>query len=200
MYLIVDTETNGLPNTKGLEYCCYPLYNDINKYNTSRIIQLSFMICDNKLNKLNMYDYIIKAENFSINNSEFHGITNEISNKDGSNFDIIIDIFYKELKNCSHIIAHNIGFDINVIKSELYRRHLYHIIIELDKKNLICSMEKFKNTVKAKFKHKSNKIKDPSLKELYKFAFNKEIENAHNSKFDVINLHAAIKKITNGVL
>ena len=107
---------------------------------------------------------------------------------------LLLIFFYKELKNCSHIIAHNIGFDINVIKSELFRRNLYHIIIELDKKILICSMKKFKNTIKAKFKHNTNKIKDPSLKELYKFAFNKEIENAHNSKFDVINLHAANKK------
>ena len=51
-----------------------------------------------------------------------------------------------------------------------------------------------------KAKNKYNRIKDPSLKELYKFAFNKELENAHNSKYDVINLHAAIKKITNGEL
>ena len=49
-------------------------------------------------------------------------------------------------------------------------------------------------------KNKFNKIKDPSLKELYYHAFNMEIENAHNSKYDVINLQEAIKKITGGNL
>ena len=37
--------------------------------------------------------------------------------------------------------------------------------------------------------------KNPSLKEIYKFAFDKELENAHNSKYDVINMHSVIKKM-----
>jgi hypothetical protein len=38
-------------------------------------------------------------------------------------------------------------------------------------------------------------IKDPSLKELYYFVFKKDMENAHNSKYDVINLQLAIKNL-----
>jgi len=33
------------------------------------------------------------------------------------------------------------------------------------------------------------------LKELYYFTFNKEIDNQHNSKYDVINMHSSIKKM-----
>ena len=40
-----------------------------------------------------------------------------------------------------------------------------------------------------------NRYKNPSLKEIYKFAFDKELKNAHNSKYDVINMHAVIKKM-----
>ena len=47
-----------------------------------------------------------------------------------------------------------------------------------------------KNIVKATNKYG---IKFPSLAELYKFVFKKNIENAHNSKYDVINLYDAIK-------
>lgn len=198
MYMIIDTETNGLPNNKGLTYGHYPLFNDLNKYDSSRIIQFSFMICDEKLNNNKIHDYIIYAENFNINNYEFHGITNSISKKEGYDFNIVANIFFKELENCDYIIAHNINFDINVIKSELFRRKLYHIIIELEKKNLICTMKTFKNIVKASNKY--YKIKDPSLKELYKYAFDCDMEKAHNSKYDVINLHSAIKKITGGNL
>lgn len=196
MYMIIDTETNGLPITK--KYCEYPSFDLLDKYNSARIVQFTFMTCDDKLNEKKLHDYIIYADNFNINNSNFHGITNEISKENGYDFNKIADIFYRELQNCKYIIAHNIGFDINVIKSELFRRKLYHIIIEIDKKILVCSMNTFKYIIKAK--NKFNKIKDPSLKELYYYAFNSEMENAHNSKYDVINLHIAIKHITNGNL
>ena len=36
-------------------------------------------------------------------------------------------------------------------------------------------------------------IKDPSLSELYSFVLKKGIENSHNSKYDVINLHKIFK-------
>ena len=79
MYLILDTETNGLPDLTGLTYGSYPDYKDLNKYNNARIIQLSYMICDNNLEEKELIDHIIYAENFEINNSEFHNITTEIS-------------------------------------------------------------------------------------------------------------------------
>ena len=85
MYLFIDTETNGLPDMTNIKYGNYPIFTDINKYNTARIIQLSFMLCDENLKELEMHDYIIKRENFEINNSEFHGITNDISDN-GINF------------------------------------------------------------------------------------------------------------------
>jgi len=196
MYMIIDTETNGLPITK--KYCEYPQYNDLEKYNSARIVQFTFMLCNKDLDELKLHDYIIYAEEFNIKNSEFHNITNDISKNNGYDFNKVADIFYKELQNCQYVVAHNIGFDINVIKSELYRRKLYHIIMELDKKIEICTMKTFKYIVKAKNKY--NKIKDPSLKELYEHAFKSEMKNAHNSKYDVINLHKAVKNITGGKL
>ena len=80
MYLFIDTETNGLPNMTNIRYGDYPLYTNINKYDTARVIQLSFMLCDENLNEIEMHDYIIKRENFEITNYEFHNITNEINN------------------------------------------------------------------------------------------------------------------------
>ena len=43
--------------------------------------------------------------------------------------------------------------------------------------------------------NKIGNIKYPSLAELYRFVFNKNIENAHNSKYDVINLHGIVKNM-----
>jgi DNA polymerase-3 subunit alpha len=195
MALFIDTETIGLPVTKNLnlkwgEYPCYTL---LNRYDSARIVQLSYMITDNKFNELEIHDYIIKKEKFDIANSQFHGITNEISINKGIDFDKAFDIFYENLKSVTHIVAHNIAFDINVIKSELYRRDKMHIIEEINKKELLCTMKHCKGILKIINQY--GRHKNPSLKEIYKFAFDKELENAHNSKYDVINMHAVIKKM-----
>ena len=142
MAMFIDTETIGLPIVKNLnlKWGEYPYYKLLNRYDAARIVQLSYMITDEKFNEKEMHDYIVKKENFSIDNSQFHGITNEISLKNGIDFDKIFEIFYEKLKTVTHIIAHNINFDINVIKSELFRRDKIHIIEELEKKTLLCAI------------------------------------------------------------
>jgi DNA polymerase-3 subunit alpha len=195
MALFIDTETIGLPDAKNLnlKWGDYPYFKLLNRYDTARIVQLSYMITDDNFNEKQMHDYIIKKENFNIENSKFHGITNEISMEKGVDFNEAFEIFYKSLKEVTHIIAHNIAFDINVIKSELYRRDKHYIIEEINKKTILCTMKHCKDIVKIINQY--NRYKNPSLKEIYKFAFDKELENAHNSKYDVINMHAVIKKM-----
>jgi DNA polymerase III epsilon subunit-like protein len=193
MSLIIDTETTGLPDAKDMRWGEYPNYRALEKYDGARIVQLSFILTDKKYNSLDLQDYVIKREGFNITNSEFHSITDEISDDDGIDFDIAISSFYEALKKATHIIAHNIEFDINVIRSELFRRGKKEIIKELDKKILMCTMKHCRNIVKIVNSY--GKYKFPSLKELYKFSFDRDIMNAHNSKYDVINLHAVIKKM-----
>jgi DNA polymerase III epsilon subunit-like protein len=193
MAIFIDTETNGLPNMKDMIWGKYPQFYDLEKYNTARIVQLSFIVTDRSFNNIDLQDYIIKREGFTINNSEFHSITDEISDEKGIDFNEAFNAFYESLKKTNHIIAHNIEFDISVITSELYRRGLHHIIEEINKKKLLCTMRHTKNIIKII--NKFGKYKYPSLKELYRYCFNKEIENAHNSKYDVINLYDSIKKL-----
>jgi DNA polymerase III epsilon subunit-like protein len=194
MALFIDTETNGLPNAKNLnlKWGDYPFYKLLDRYNSARIVQLSYMITDNQFKQLELIDHIIKRDNYDINNSVFHGITNDISDN-GIEFDYAFEEFYNSLTKVTHIIAHNIAFDINVIKSELYRRNKIYIINEIDKKILLCTMKHTKGILKIINQY--GRYKNPSLNEIYRFAFNKDMDNAHNSKYDVINMHAVIKKM-----
>ena len=192
MALFIDTETTGLPNTHNLRWGVYPDYKELDKYSNARIVQFSMLITDTKFAFEDVKDYIIKREDFDITNQEFHGITNEMSDKIGINFDIVaIEIFYELLKKVSHIVAHNVAFDVGVIKSELYRRNLYHIIDELDKKTLLCTMKHMKPILKIINPY--GNYKNPSLNEIYKYNFKENIENAHNSLYDVKNLHKVVE-------
>ena len=107
MSLIFDTETNGLPLcSKG--YGIFPIYSDLNKYNSSRVVQVSYIITDSFYNKLEESDTIIKFDNFKIENHRFHGITEERSEKEGILFVEFAKQFSNALDFVETIIAHNI--------------------------------------------------------------------------------------------
>jgi len=192
MAMFIDTETSGLPDTHNLRWGVYPDYWKLNKYENARIVQFSMLITDAQFKYEDVKDYIIKREEFEITNGEFHGITNEISDNIGVDFNVIaIDIFYELLKNVTHIVAHNIAFDVGVIKSELHRRKLQYIIDELDKKTLLCTMKHMKPILKIINPY--GNYKNPSLNDIYKFNFKTDVENAHNSLYDVKNLHKVVE-------
>lgn len=190
MALIIDTETTGLPIC--LKYGLYPDYKQLDKYDSSRMVQIAMILCDSKYEQISKKSYIVKAVNFRINNHHFHKITNEISNEKGIEFDIVANQFYEEIKKVSHIFAHNANFDINVIKSELYRNGHNHIIDELDKKEIVCTMKYTKNMVKAENDYG---IKDPSLAELYYWTLSEKMIIYHNALEDTNNLYKIIKKL-----
>jgi DNA polymerase III epsilon subunit-like protein len=192
MALIIDTETSGLPDTRNLRWGVYPDYRDLEKYDGARIVQFSILITDTKFKYEDVKDYIIKREGFEITNENFHGISNEISDTVGVDFNTVaVDIFYELLKKTTHIVAHNVGFDVGVIKSELHRRNLQYIIDELDKKTLLCTMKHMKPILKIINQY--GNYKNPSLNEIYKYNFKTDVENAHNSLYDVKNLHKVVE-------
>ncbi len=185
MKLIIDVETTGIPIGRDAHY------SDLEKYANARIVQLTFMLCDDDYNEISLQDYIIKADNFSIENSHIHGITDEIS-ANGVQLEYVMQQYKIMLSQCDTIIAHNAKFDINVIKSELVRRELFDIIDMMDSKQIACTMMSTKELVNIKNKYG---IKFPSLAELYYYLFHCQLENAHNSKYDVINLHKIVAEL-----
>jgi DNA polymerase-3 subunit alpha len=201
MALIFDTETNGLPICKAYGY--FPAYTQTEKYNNARVVQVSYVITNEMYTKLEESDTIIKMDNFKITNSDFHGITETISESHGIPFIEFAKAFNNSLDFVDTIIAHNLSFDFNVLCAEFYRYKLYDLIKKFESKKQICTMKRYKNLVCAKFKNAtgsfkgepSTRIKDPNLKELYTYATGEVMENHHNSMYDVLNLWKAVKKI-----
>lgn len=195
LVFIFDIETNGLP-TKHEQFGKYHPYNDLSKYESSRIVQMSGLLCKMQdWSIIETQNVIIKADGFPIENDSIHGITYGKSMNEGISFVKAFESFIlPSLYKANYLIAHNVQFDINILKSELYRYKLFETIDYLNKKVAVkCSMSETKNLVKSLNKY--GKLKDPSLKELYHFATGKEIQNQHNALYDVINLHEALKKL-----
>ena len=173
MNFIFDVETSGLPTRNAT-------YKDLAGFDTARIVSISWILTQGDRITEQSY-YIIKPDNFEIcpEAQQIHGISMEQANNEG----IPIKQMFKELKSSLQyvhsIISYNIDFDINVLKSELYRYKIKSIIREIDAKHHICCMKKAKEYL--------NMTKFPKLAETYKLIFNEEIQNAHNAMADTIN-------------
>ncbi len=184
--LILDVETTGLPKSRKAHYT------DLAAYEPARIVQFTMMQCDNDLNEVELKDYIVRADGFIIENSHIHGITQDISTNDGISFIDILPKLEEFLQTCDTIYAHNAEFDINVIKSELLRYKRQDIVDLIHTKIIICTMRETTNMVNIQTKYGP---KWPTLAELYYHLFKTPLENAHNSKYDVINLHKIVQNL-----
>ena len=178
MFLVFDTETNGLPGNFKFpaEYV----------KNWPNIVQLSWGIYDNKGNELNFYDYIIKPNGFIITeeSSKIHGITNEIACREGHAIKDVLYHFKESLCKVHYIVAHNFHFDINTLGAECIRNNIKLSYKSIKKE--ICTMKLTTTFCNIPSTYYKNELKWPKLQELYTKIFDKPFENCHNSKYDVM--------------
>jgi DNA polymerase III epsilon subunit-like protein len=121
--------------------------------------------------------------------TKIHGITTEEATKYGYSVAEIVPRLMAALKRCQKLVAYNIAFDYNVLKSTLIRHGHTDAIEEFDKKDRVCVMLLAQDHMAAPFW--------PKLGDAYRYVFNRPIQDAHNAMGDVISAHKlylAIKK------
>lgn len=115
--LVFDTETTGLPLTKLLRCDLLPLW--------PHIVQFSYIIYDIEREKvLKIHDNILKIPDDILMTEEainVHHITNEMSQQSITTFEVILNEFFNDLHSVDELVAHNLDFDMNMIKVELMR-------------------------------------------------------------------------------
>ena len=176
--LFFDTETTGLPVTKGWGQYFEPMFTSY--YDDSRMIELAYVIYDANKQIIKSISYIIRPNGFVINNSEFHGITTDDAKEFGVDIQDVLQEFKSDLADTDMIVGHNINFDLHIIMSECYRTNnndFVDLAIKLKTINKTCTMEIGKEYMKE---HK----KFPKLVELYRYLFNKPIEQKHRALSD----------------
>lgn len=208
MALLIDLETTGLP--KNRQQC---RYTNIENYDTCRVVQISWLVCDNHLRIVApVQDYVVhrplctKDYTITPKSVEFHGITHNIAAvlvSDGGRatpINIIATALLTALRQVSHIIAHNIDFDVNVLLSELYRRaentqtnetdaQTYRDCISLIRaKKQCCTMS---HPAVRNLTHNNKWLR---LEELYGLLVPKPLtlRDAHNSMFDIIQTYHCV--------
>ncbi len=109
--LVFDTETTGLPKSKILNPDTLNLW--------PYTVQFSYVIYDTNLNDIVVSsDKIVKLKDgitMPEDSIKIHGITTEISQKNGINIETIINEFFNHLRDVDLLVGHNISFDINMI-------------------------------------------------------------------------------------
>lgn len=191
--LFLDIETNGLPSRWGSNY------QDLESYNTARMVEISALLCDKvTLVPADRRTSIIKAVDFGIQNFDIHGITLERSLEEGLDLSVAVERILPMFQNAKYVLAHNAGFDMNVLKSELFRHGLSAALKQIESLHTVCTMQLSKPILRLPSRFKADAFKNPSLKELYEFATEgKELQGHHSAAMDVENLHEAVKALLN---
>jgi DNA polymerase III epsilon subunit-like protein len=116
-FLVFDTETTGLPQTKFISPSTL--------HQWPHIVQFSYIIYDSSLNNIvESKDYVIRVPEsilISEESSKIHGITNKISLEKGVPITEVLSEFFHYLKGVDTLIGHNIEFDVNMVRVELLR-------------------------------------------------------------------------------
>jgi DNA polymerase III epsilon subunit-like protein len=208
--LIFDTETTGLPQSKIISQ------DTLDKW--PHIVQFSYLVFDASLNTIiETKDYIIQIPQeieISEGSIALHGITNEISKKDGVSIEVALQEFFISLKNVDLLVGHNISFDINMIYIELLRiiyfkeyhqnlitSYKYDLHFLTNFKNIYCTMQESIElcNIKAISKLGKEYMKFPKLSELHERLFKTNPKNLHNSLVDILITLRCFMKLTSEI-
>ncbi|MEI7596758.1 MAG: 3'-5' exonuclease [Bacteroidota bacterium] len=118
MYLFFDTETTGLPkNWKA------PV-TDTN--NWPRLVQLAWLVYNEKGELIDAQDFIIKPDGFTIpaEASRVHGINTQRALEEGVELTEVLVKFNEHISNMPYLVAHNMSFDEKIVGAEFVRTQI----------------------------------------------------------------------------
>jgi DNA polymerase III subunit epsilon len=173
MYLFFDTETTGLPKRYNA-----PI-DDLD--NWPRLVQIAWILFDEKGNEISSNSHIVKPEGFAIPReaSLIHGITNARAIAEGCDLIDVLSEFESLVEQADFLIAHNIDFDEKIMGSELIRLGNMNCF---ENKNKFCTMKASANycAISSQYGYKW-----PKLEELHYKLFKTNFDKAHNAQVDI---------------
>ena len=175
IYMFFDNETTGLPKKFNAPVT------DLE--NWPRIVQLAWTLCKEDGRHIVSRSYIIKPEGFIVPKeaTAIHGIGHEEAVDKGVDLKDVITRFNDDAAEATHLVAHNIDFDINIVGAEILRTG---VPSNLRGKPRLCTMKNSTGYCKIP-KVTGHGYKWPKLIELYWCLFRENFDGAHNAVADV---------------
>lgn len=176
-YVIFDVETTGLPRLTRFRKYYDP--RQTSYYDSSRMLSIAWIVLDETYKVVCKANHIVRPDGFDVplDSTMIHGITREYAAQHGES---ILDVFgalRSALDKVHTIVAHNIEFDIHILKSELYRYGQKETLSVLDaKRDMFCTMQRGKEHFNLK--------KFPKLSELYAMMYDEPMINPHDALHD----------------
>jgi len=148
-----------------------------------RMIHISWIILDQKLQPVDDYDQIIIPEGFSFNEDieKRCRIDQEDIDAKGAPLVDVLEAFDKSLQSVDYVLAHNMNFNENVLAAEYLRKGIKHSLFQ---KERFCLMQE--STFFCKIPSKTGGYKWPTLSELHSIIFQKAYAPPNNARADVI--------------
>lgn len=173
-YLIVDTETNGLPQCHHLPVTDLP--------NWPRLISVAWGLYDDEGHELSRRYEFVKPDGFRWNKvaQRIHGITPEQAERKGKPLAEILEQLHRDVEKADALVGHNIGFDFGVIGAEFLRLQKAQSgsVGELPARPLLCTMEASANVTANR---------EPTrLDELYRLLTGRRMKGMHDASVDML--------------
>lgn len=140
-HMCLKVETTGLIGRYS-KSAKTPKYDKLQYYEEARVICIKWNIYEKvEGNKISEREIIVLNQKFTISdlNQQIHRISSDEMEKQGVSIDKALDEFMASVKSVDLIIAHNIEFHLNVIKSELFRLGRKTDINQINKKLKFCT-------------------------------------------------------------
>lgn len=169
-YIVFDTETTGLPVGSRS-------YKNLEGYKECRVVSLAAVHYDENHKPLRTVYELIKPDGYTEMPDgayKVHGITYQNASENGKSFSKIFQVFDLLLEQTNTVVGHNVEFDINVMKSEAFRRGIP--LGRLETLNPICTQQLTKTLYNKPMK----------LTEIYHKLFGEYFEGAHNALSDTL--------------
>lgn len=182
LYCVFDLETTGLPKKRNGTFASY---NNLEMYNDARIVSIACIFYNYENQPIKSFNFIRMPENFIWHKDaeKIHKITEEHALLYGLKIGDIIEQLELFFRQTTLLVAHNIEFDFNVLRSELYRTQnsMLDVISGIP---TYCTMINGKNITKKISTYGYSDYMYPKLVELYKCVTNKMHPNPHDALSD----------------
>ena len=176
-YLFFDTETTGIP-----DHFKAPVTDTAH---WPRVVQIAWAHVSTDPRGIDRtLSYIIRPDGFNIpeDAADVHGITTERAVEEGYLRRRVLEAFSKAVGVSDVLVAHNVSFDLPVVRAELVR---LKGLDTLQGVTTICTKEASTGFCQIPFPNGGHGYKWPSLQELHETLFGQGFDDAHNARADV---------------